>query len=262
MTPLGIGPRDVLALTRYAQRSDTVGRPLLVTGVLAEQLASALSAGGDRGVVTTSGDPARAAALVRVVAGAATPEDEAQLRAATRALVPVVAVQTGISSVRLPYVLATDVIEVPPGSGFPTDDIAEALAAALGAEGAALAARLPVLRAPVERRRALEGALAAGTLAALTRDEGPHLAALTLGQARMLSDLSAASGAPSPRDTRAAAEAVAPALAAAVATGLLARTLVRRLPVRGRVLEAAVAAGATAALAALAGRIGSVRSGS
>ena len=119
MTPLGIGPRDVLALTRYAQRSDTVGRPLLVTGVLAEQLASALSAGGDRGVVTTSGDPARAAALVRVVAGAATPEDEAQLRAATRALVPVVVVQTGISSVRLPYVLATDVIEVPPGQRLP-----------------------------------------------------------------------------------------------------------------------------------------------
>ena len=262
MTPLGIGPRDVLSLTRYAQRSDALGRPLLVTGVLAEQLASALSVGGERGVVATSGDPARAAALVRVVAGAATLEDESQLRAATRALVPVVAVQTGISSVRLPYVLATDVIEVPPGRGFPTDDIAEALAAALGDEGAALAARLPVLRAPVERRRALEGAVAAGTVAALTRDGGSHLAALTLGQARMLSDLSAASGAPSPRDTRAAAEAVAPALGAAVVTGLLARTLVRRLPGRGRVLEAAVAAGATAALAALYGRIGSVRSGS
>ena len=262
MTPLGIGPRDVLALARYAQHSDTVGRPLLVTGVLAEQLAGALSVGGDREVVTTSGDPARAAALVRIVAGAATLEDEAQLRSATRALVPVVAVQTGISSVRLPYVLATDVIEVPPGSGFPTDDIAEALAAVLGDEGAALAARLPVLRDPVERRRSLDGALAAGALAALTRDGGSHLPALTLAQARMLSDLSTASGAPSPRDTRAAAEAVAPALAAAVATGLLARTLVRRFPVRGRVLDGAVAAGATAALAALAGRIKSVRSGS
>ncbi len=262
MTPLGIGPRDVLGLARHAQHSDAVGRPLLVSGVLAEQLAGALAAGGDRAVVATSGDPARAAALVRVVAGAATPDDEAHLRVATRALVPVVVVQTGISSVRLPYVLASDVIEVPPGSGFPTGEIAEALAAALGDEGAALAARLPVLREPVERRRALDGVLAAGTLVALTRDGGPHLPALTLAQARMLSDLSAAGGAPSPRDTRAAAEAVAPGLAAAVVTGLVARTLVRRLPVRGRLVEGIVAAGATAALAALAGRIGSVRSGS
>ena len=61
-------------------------------------------------------------------------------------------------------------------------------------------------------------------------------------------------------EVRASAMRVAPLLL--VATGVLARTLVRRLPVRGRVLEAAVAAGATAALAALAGRIGSVRSGS
>jgi hypothetical protein len=262
MTPLGIGPRDVLALARHAQHSDVVGRPLLVTGVLAPQLAATLAAGGDHGVVATSGDPARAAALVRVVAGAATPEDEAQLRAATRALVPVVVVQTGISSVRLPYVLATDVIDVPPGRGFPIDEITAALAAAVGDDGAALAARLPALRGAVERRRALDGALAAGALAALSRDGGSHLPALTLAQARMLSDLSTAQGASAPNDTRAAAEAVAPALAAAVATGLLARTLVRRLPLRGRLAEAAVAAGATAVLAALAGRIGSVRSGS
>jgi hypothetical protein len=262
MTPLGIGPRDVLALARHAQHADTVGRPLLVTGILAEQLASRLAAGGDRGVVRTSGDPARAAALVRVVAGAATADDEAQLRSATRALVPVVVVQTGISSVRLPYVLATDIVEVPPGSGFPTDEIAGALAAVLGDEGAPLAACLPVLRAAVERRRTIESALSAGALAALTRDGGPQLPALTLAQARMLADLSVAGGASSPRDTRAAAEAVAPALAAAVATGLAARTLVRRLPVRGRLVDALVAAAATAALAALAGRIGSVRSGS
>ena len=262
MMPLGIGPRDVLALTRDAQHGDVVARPLLVTGVLAEQLAAALAAGGDRGLVVTSGDPAQAAAVVRVVAGAATPDDEAHLRAATRALVPVVAVQTGISAVRLPYVLATDVIEVPPGQGFPTEEITEALAAALGHDGAPLAARLPVLRAAVERRRVIDGAVAAGALAALTRDGGPHLPALALAQARMVSELAVVEGVPAPRDTRAAAESVAPGLAAAVVTGLVARTVVRRLPVRGRLVDGAVAALATAALAALAGRIGSVRSGS
>lgn len=262
MMPLGIGARDVLALTRDAQHGDVVARPLLVTGVLAEQLAAELAAGGDRALVVTSGDPAQAAAVVRVVAGAATPADEAHLRAATRALVPVVAVQTGISAVPLPYVLALDVIEVQPGKGFPTEQIAQALAAALGHEGAPLAARLPALRAAIERRRAIDGALAAGALAALTRDGGPHLPALAIAQTRMMSELAVADGVPSPRDTRAAAESVAPGLAAAVVTGLVARTLVRRLPVRGRLVEGAVAALATAALAALAGRIGSVRSGS
>jgi len=103
--------------------------------------------------------------------------------------------------------------------------------------------------------------LPAGALAALGRGSGPHLPALALAQARMLTDLSAAGGAPSPSDTRAAAETVGPLLAAALATGLAARTLVRRSPVGGRLVGGLVAAGATVALASLAGRIGSVRSG-
>lgn len=261
MNALGIGGRDVLALARYAQHADVVDRPLLVTGVLADQLAAALADGGDRALVATRGDPADAAAVVRVVAGAATAGDEAHLRAATRALVPAVVVQTGISAVRLPYVLATDVVEVPPGRGFPVDEIAAALAAALGPRGAPLASRLPRLRPAVERRRILDGAVSAGALAALGRGSGPHLPALALAQARMLTDLSAAGGAPSPSDTRAAAETVGPLLAAALATGLAARTLVRRSPVGGRLVGGLVAAGATVALASLAGRIGSVRSG-
>jgi hypothetical protein len=257
---LGIGSRDVLSLARHAQHADVVDRPLLVTGVLAEQLVAALADGGDRSLVATSGDPAEAAAVVRVVAGAATAGDEAHLRAATRALVPVVVVQTGISAVRLPYVLATDVVDVPPGHGFPVDEIAAALAAALGPEGAPLAARLPRLRPAVERRRRFDGALSAGALAALARGGGPHLPVLALAQARMLTDLAVAGGARTPRDTRAAAETAGPMLAAAVATGLVARTLVRRSPVGGRVFRGLVAAGATTALASFAGRIGSVRS--
>jgi hypothetical protein len=259
---LGIGLRDVLALARDTRRAASVERPLLVTGVLAEQLVRELAAGGDAGLVRTSGDPAAAAALVRVVAGAATREDENQLRAATRVLVPVVVVQTGVPSVRLPYVLATDVVECPPGRGFPVDEIVATLARVLGSDGPALAARLPALRAAVERHRTVDGALAAASLAALGRGEGPRLPVLALAQARLLSDLSTAEGAPAPEDPRAAAQALGPPLAAAVATGLLARSLVRRLPVRGRLLEGLVAAGATLALASLARAAGSVRPGS
>ena len=261
MTPLGIGPRDALALVRHAQRGDLPG-PLLVTGARAELLAAAPAAGGARALVATSGDPASAVALVRVVAGAATPDDEAQLRAASRALVPVVAVQTRIATVPLPYVHPVDVVDCSPGSGFPVDEIAETLARALGKDGVQLAARLPMLRRAFERRRLFDGVVSAGALATLTRHGGPHLPLLSLAQARMLSDLATVSGAAPPGDPRAAAQSVAPRLAAALATGVLARALVRRLPVRGRLVDGAAAAASTFALGLLVRRLGSVRSGS
>jgi len=256
MNALGIGPRDVLALARHQRRARHVRGPLLVTGLLAEQLARELRAGGEPGLIRTSGEPARAAAVVRVVAGAATAEDERTMREATRALVPVVAVQTAARSVRLPYVLAEDVVECPPGSGFPVDEIADRLAAALGHDGAPLAATLPVLRDAVARRSVTDGALAAASLAAFGAETGPRLPVLALAQARMLSDLSVTSG-PDTAGTgpETAARNVGVPLAAAIATGLAGRELVRRLPVRVRSLDALVAAGATLALGTVFRRI-------
>ena len=52
------------------------------------------------------------------------------------------------------------------------------------------------------------------------------------------------------------AATVAPPLGAALGTGLAARALVRRLPVRNRALEAVVAAAATYALATVFRRLG------
>jgi len=249
MNALGIGPRDVLALARHQRRARDVRGPLLVTGLLAEQLARELRAGGEPGLVRTSGEPAQAAAFVRVVAGAATAEDERTMREATRALVPVVAVQTAGRPIRLPYVLTEDVVECPPGSGFPVAEIADRLAAALGQDGAPLAAALPVLRDAVARRSVTDGALAAASLAAFGAETGPRLPVLALAQARMLSDLSVTSG-PDTAGTgpETAARNVGVPLAAAIATGLAGRELVRRLPVRVRSLDALVAAGATLAL--------------
>jgi hypothetical protein len=256
MKALGIGPRDVVALARHQRRGRAVRGPLLVTGLLAEQLARELRAGGEPGLVRTSGEPAEAAAFVRVVAGAATAEDERTMRDATRALVPVVAVQTASRSVRLPYVLPEDVVECPPGSGFPVDEIADRLATALGQDGAPLAAALPVLRDAVARRSLTDGALAAASLVALGAGAGPRLPVLALAQARMLSDLSRASGADRTGDgPEAAARELGVPLAAAIGTGLAGRELVRRLPVRVRLLDALVAAGATVALGAAFRRI-------
>jgi hypothetical protein len=87
--------------------------------------------------------------FVRVLAGAPTPEDEKLLRAADRADAPVVVVQTGTEFYEVPYVLATEVVMCTPGSGFPIEEIADAVAARLLEAGTGLAARLPVIREPL-----------------------------------------------------------------------------------------------------------------
>jgi len=250
---LGIGPRDVVALARHQRRVHDLRGPLLVTGMLAEQLAKELSAGGDPTLVRTSGEPEAAGVFVSVVAGAATAEDERLFRAASSAAVPIVAVQTAEPgrAVRLPYVLAEDVVQVMPGRGFPVDEIADRIAAAVGDDAAPLAASLPVLRDAVVRRRATDAAVATAVLAAVGAAKGPRLPVLALAQARMLSDLTVASGSEPGGDGREAAQQLALPLAAALGTGLVARELVRRAPFRSRVLDAAVAGAATLALGAL-----------
>ena len=106
------------------------------------------SAQADAGLVR--GEPAeQAAALVHVLAAAPTEEDERVLARAAKARVPIVAVLAGPElEPRVPYVLATDVVRVPAGSGFPVHEIARAIAQRLGEEATSLAAALPVLRRP------------------------------------------------------------------------------------------------------------------
>lgn len=244
----------MLSLARHNRRVQSPHGPILVAGVLAEQLAEELRAGGDASLVRTAGDPAEAAAVVCVVGAVATEADEELLRAAARALVPAIGVRTGAADTPIPYVLETEIVAVAPGQGFPVAEIARALAAALGSGGAPLAAALPVLRDAVRSRRVVDGTLAAAMLA-LGRG-GPRLPLLALAQARMLSDLGAAGGRATPETPRATAEAVAPPLAVALATGLAARALARRLPVRTRLLEGVIAGAATYALATVFERVG------
>jgi uncharacterized protein (DUF697 family) len=118
-------------------------RPLAVAGApaLVPLLARELRAGGDPSAVVEGGDPRAAAALVWVGE-----PDEKALRAASRADVPIVAVTEGS---RVPYVLDTRLVRVRAGEGFPVDRIAKAIAGALGEDGTALAARLPVVREAV-----------------------------------------------------------------------------------------------------------------
>lgn len=250
MTPLPIGPREVLALTRHARSTADGQGPLLVTGVLAEQLARQLGAGAEPGAVRTTGDPGGVEALVHVVAGTPTPEDERVLRAATRALLPFVVVQAGDADAHVPYALATDVVACEPGKGFPIDEIAKTLARTLGTDGAALARRLPALRDAYQEQRAEESALSAAVVGA-SGGELPKLPVLALAQARALTDIGSSSGKPQDDGAGGLAGTVGVPLGAALGTGLAARALVRRLPVRNRAVEAAVAGAVTYALATL-----------
>ena len=67
---------------------------------------------------------------------------------------PIVAVVAGRLSedVSIPFVLATDVVRVGPGEGFPIATIVRVIAGRLGEEAAPLAARVPVLRGAVVTR--------------------------------------------------------------------------------------------------------------
>ncbi len=256
MTPLPLGPRHILAFGRDTKAARARRPPILVTGILADALAAELRAGGDPSLVTTSGDPGAASAVVCVVAGPATRGDERVMRTATRALVPLVGVQTGDPEARLPYVLAMDVVDCRPGQGFPVDEIAQALARVARRDGPVLARSLPVLRDAVEARRTTEGAVAAGALAALGRaGTAPHLPLIS--QAQMLSDIATSQGAEPPEAPRASVESVAPPLVASVATSVAVSKAVERLPWRHRLIDAVAAVVASLGLAALFRRVAS-----
>jgi hypothetical protein len=253
----GVGLRDVIGLVRETHGA---ARPIVVSGPRARELADGLTRDGDGSLVRVGGEPADAAAFVVVLDGKLEEAEEARLRKATRAGVPTLAVVLGQLEGELPYVLPDDVIDVAePAGALPLDQVARKLAAMLRADGVALAARLPVLRDPVNRRRTLDAALTAASLAAFPGGAGrPLLGVLALTQAQTLRQLSLARGEPAPSAPDAIATTVAPELAASVAVGLACRTLVRRLPLRGRLVEGLVAGAGTFALAS-AGRFLRVR---
>jgi hypothetical protein len=252
---LGIGAGDLIGLVRESGRLAGDPGGVLVVGPLAEVLARELGKGADDPtVVRTAGDAGQAAAVVVVLAGELGDQEARVVRTASREHVPVVAVQTlpgGGDGV--PYVLAEHVVEVERGDGFPTDRIAAALAAALGRDGAGLAARLPVLRDAVRSRIFRRVALESAIIGAAPWSDNRHFPLLTLAQARMLLELQAASGRGS--ESRERALTVGVPLATSFATGLVARTLFRRVPLRGPLAAGAFAVAGTAAVKAIGGAV-------
>jgi uncharacterized protein (DUF697 family) len=236
---MAFNPGTVFGLVRELRTAAHATKPLQVSGVLAEQLAKELRAGGEGSFVRVGGDPVGAAVLVLVLAGAPGEEDRELLRRADRARTPIVAVQTGRDAdLDVPYVLATDVVPCPPGSGFPLPEIAAAVAGRLGEDGTGLAAKLPVLREPVCRTLITSFARRNAVLAAAIFIPGADFPVLTTNQLRLVLRIAAAHGQEIDAQR-------APEILATIGNGLAFRTLAHQalgvIPVAGWALQGAVA---------------------
>jgi len=174
-----LGPLALLGLLREVRAGASDRRPIAVAGAkeLAPLLARELRSGGDSSAVV-EGRSADAAVLVWVGK-----VDEAELHAAVRAGLPIVAVSEDES---LPYVLETDIVRVPAGQGFPIERISEAIAGKLGDGATDLAARLPVLRDAVCRELIASSAKRNALIAAAVFVPGVDMPLLTLNQARLV----------------------------------------------------------------------------
>ena len=235
--PISVGAFRKLVKELQAAGRDR--RPLVVGGAseLAFALERELLRGADPSAVRV-GSPEGGAVYVHIG------DDEAPLRAARKARVPVVAV--AFDGAEPSCVHATDVVRVGAGEPLPVERIAEAVAARLGEAGAPLAARLPALRRAVSGRIVASAARKNGLVAAAVFLPGADLPVLTANQVRMLLLLDQAYGLElDPRERL-------PEVLATVGAGLGLRTLARELldlvPVAGWTLKGGVAYAGTRAL--------------
>jgi hypothetical protein len=245
MRPLGISLRQVVALVRETRVIESSPEGVSVAGPGARELAAALAEGGDASAVVVDGDPGAAAVAIRIVSGPVAPAERALLRRAVRAGTPLLVVRHGADPV--PYALPHDVLD---GAELSTEALAAAIARLAPDAGPVLASRLPVLRSAVERRLVEVTSWGNALIAASSRDNVPQLPLLSIAQSRMLLLLGTVRGHRLPSDPRAIASVAGPPIAASVAVGLAARELVRRVPVGGPSLRAAVAYACTRALGA------------
>ena len=246
--PVSVGA--LRGLIKEVQVSARADKPLVVGGAreLAAVLRRELARGAKPGAVRQINDPKGAAVFVYVLGREPTAEDEQALKQARRARVPIVAVAAGpvADDVTIPYVLATDIVRVPAGEGFPLERIAHVIARTLGEDGAPLAARLPVLRRAVADVLVASFSRKCGVIGAAVFVPGADLPVLALHQVRMLLRIEQAYGLDAdPRER-------APELLATVAAGLGLRAVARQLlgvvPVAGWAVKGAVAYAGTRAL--------------
>jgi len=233
-----IKPMAAFSLLREVRRGAGDQRPLAVSGAreLVPILARELRAGGDPSAVVE--DRVEGAALLVWVG----PPDKTALRAARSAGVPIVAVS---DERRVPYVLAEDVVRVPPGQGFPVEAIARVVAHRLGENGTALAAKLPVLRPAVCDELIRSFSKKNGIISAAVFIPGVDMPMLTINQVRLVLRLAIAHGQEVDRER---ALELLPVVGAGFGLRALARQLLDFVPLAGWAVKGAIAYTGTRAI--------------
>ncbi len=241
---LALEARGSIQAVRAELAKSGSGR-VVVSGMLAEQLARELAAGAQHGAVVVGDDVQGAAVVVRVIGGEPSAEDDAIVRAADHAEVPLVLVQTWPQADwRAPFVLTPFVVECRTGEGFPVPEIAAQITLAVE-NPPALAVRVPVL-ADAAESSVVRPAAARVALLALARAPGAR-AGIALEQARMLARLRALDPPSQPDHPAVVVGAVAATLGVSYALRKAARAARRALP--KRVADPVIAVGGTLALA-------------
>jgi hypothetical protein len=242
--------RNVVSALRDERQVARIG-PVVVSGMLAEQLAKELSSGAKPGAVVVGDDPrrARAPVAVRIIAGDPSDEDDAFVRAAEKAEIPIVIVQLWPQEGwGAPFVLSPFVVECKTGEGFPLGKIASQIATAAD-DATALAARIPVLEQTVEHALRRDAIIRSALIAASASGKKAARPALLLEQIGVVTRLRALEDREPQGEEQMPIVAGTAAAAIAVSYGLreLARLARRRIP--GPLADAAVAAAGTWAVA-------------
>jgi hypothetical protein len=223
--------------------------PIVVSGMLAEQLVKELAAGAEAGSVLVGGvelaGPAEV--FVRIVAGDPTPEDDELVRSADGHGVPVVIVQLWPQADwTRPFVLSPFVVECRAGEGFPIREISDRIVEATD-RGATLAARVPVLADAVRSGAVRSAVIRAGFIGLAGARSGASRPLLALEQVRLLSRLRTSSGAPADDELRLRLAGAAAVVGAGFAFRSIARSM--RTVVPAPLANAAVAVAGTWGLA-------------
>jgi uncharacterized protein (DUF697 family) len=238
----------VRALVNEISASGEKGKPLVVGG--ARELAPVLRRELGRGATLVRGDdsPEGGAVLVYILAHEVREEDEAALKRARRGRVPIVAVVTGrlADDLSIPYVLATDLVRVRAGEGFPVETITRVIAGRLGEDAAPLAAGVPVLRRAVADELVSTFARKNGITGAAVFFGGADLPVLAMNQLRLLIRLEQAYG--RNLDLQERLPEIAATVGAAFGWRALSREIVRLVPIPRWAVKGGVAYAGTRAL--------------
>jgi hypothetical protein len=223
--------------------------PVVVTGVLAEQLAKELGAGADPGAVTVGGKPlpSNLEVLVHVIAGDPTAADVELVREATTRGADTVVVELWPQEEwTRPFVLSPFIVECRAGQGFPVREIADRIVEA-SENATALASRVPVLADAVRDGLVRQSVIRSALIGLAGSRLGVSRPLLTLEQMRLASRLRTVSGGAEPDQRPVLAAQAAVVVASGFAFRRIARAVRTVLP--APIAYTAVAAGGTWMLA-------------